>query len=79
MSGYQQGRADGLHEAVEIIRALEEKVALKLERSSSIKTRNARQVRWQAYRVAKARITTALNKRDRQVPGFAAALKRMGL
>lgn len=76
---YKQGRADGLREAVEIIRSLEDAVARKLERPSPIRTRNARQTRWQAFRTAQTRITTALKKRDREVPGFAAAMKRLGL
>lgn len=78
-NGYHEGRADGLREAVEIIRTLEEAVAGKLERPSPIRTRQAREVRWQAYRVAAARITTRLKKRDRQVPGFKAAMRRLGL
>jgi hypothetical protein len=80
MSGdYKQGRADGLREALDILARLGDVEALKLKRESPFRTKLPRQTRWQAYRTAGTRITTALRKRERQVPSFAAAMKRLGL
>lgn len=79
MTEYRRGRADGLREAVEIIRRLEEGVAVKLERPSPIRTRDARRVRRQTYQVAITRLTTALKKREPSAPGFQAAMRRLGL
>lgn len=80
---YQTGRADGLREAVEIVRALEAAVARKLERPASVRTRTARQVRRSALGVAATRINTALKRADRRRhhgrAGIKTRLKELGL
>lgn len=79
---YQQGRADGLREAVDILRRLEEGVARRLDRPTDRKTRDARRVRHKTLQVAGTRVTTVLKRADRRARGGGAIpsdLKELGL
>lgn len=67
MSGdYEHGRAAGLAEAAEIVRRLEDAVAMRLLRPSGRRTRDARKVRCKAFSVAATRISTAAKAVDRK-------------
>jgi hypothetical protein len=76
---WKQGRADGLREALDIIRALEADVAERLERPSATITRNARMVRRQAYRNCGTRIATRLRKVDNSALAVETELAKIGL
>lgn len=80
---YQQGRLDGLREAIDIMRGLEAHVADQLAQPSRVPTRNARRVRCQAYKNGAQRITTRLNRLQAKATSSRSAvevgLARLGL
>lgn len=80
---YLHGRQDGLREAIEIVRSLEDEVVRRLLRPSERRTREARKVRGKAYDVAAKRITTVLRRSARKRPtgreNINSTLSRLGL
>ena len=74
--------ADGLRDAVEIIRAVEEPMIARLEASGGKgKTNDIRRVRIKAYQVARTRITTRLKAVDRPAAGggIVSVIEKLGL
>jgi hypothetical protein len=76
---YQEGRKDGLSEAMAIMLQLEADVAVRLERRAPTATTRARQVRRQAYKNGAARIATRLRKARPGAPRVRTALARLCL
>lgn len=83
MTTYRDGMDEGLRMALDIIRGLEGGVNERLEQgSASIRTRDTRKTRAQAYRNAAARIETRLRARRANHPGervIQEGLSRLGL
>lgn len=84
MSGtYRDGIAEGLRLAAEIVRGMEAAVNERLEQgSASVRTRDIRKTRAQAYRNATGRIETRLRARQGTLPDakvIGAELSRLGL
>jgi len=81
---YARGRRDGLRMALAILTAEEAKWAALLGESQSWRTNTAREVRFNALRVAQQRIRTVLNRLTPKTTGnidpeLASALDEIGL
>ena len=81
---YAHGRRDGLRMALAILAAEEAKWAALLSESQSWRTNTAREVRFNALRVAQQRIRTVLNRLTPKTTGnidpeLASALDEIGL
>ena len=82
MSGsedWRRGRRDGLQEAIDILLALEDAVALKLERRAPSITQKARLVRRQAFKTGARRLTTRLRQLSPTQDRIEADLRRLSL
>ncbi len=81
---YARGQRDGLHLALTVLAAEEDKWELLLGKSRSRRTNIAREVRHKALQVAQKRVQTVLNRlTPRENPTgsseLAAALEKVGL
>lgn len=79
---YALGRLQGLRDAAELMRSLEQDVSRRLDRPAGRATREARKVRHKSYGVAAKRIETVVRRAERassRSAPLSTALKELGL